>query len=249
MLAPYNSFSFRETADRQMGSPDSRHWAEPPGWWRRTRPLRWLVVLGVLAYVVHAAGVLEQFGLTRERVETFLAPEPHPELAGYTGLAEGVQIAERFTSYQDVDSAIAILEGAGFSNPKKTFRKAEESSAYPPYRFDTVEVDSYRHLGEAGQLKLEFFNDRLFQAEFVPKDPVDYARRQRALGLSRDRNARREKIEGHQRIVSTVDLAVSDVGIHLRTEPFILWQDLRLVAQRDKWDQKFGTIPKSMVSS
>ncbi len=62
------------------------------------------------------------------------------------------------------------------------------------------------------------------------------------------KNARREKIEGSLRIASTVELAVSKVGQHLGTEPFILWQDLRLIQQRDEWDRTFGSIPKKMIS-
>ena len=42
------------------------------------------------------------------------------------------------------------------------------------------------------------------------------------------------------RIASSLDLAVSEVGRNLRTRPFVIWQDLRLVRQRDRWDARYA---------
>ena len=41
----------------------------------------------------------------------------------------------------------------------------------------------------------------------------------------------------------TVDLAKSKVGRTLGSDGVVLWQDLRLIQQRDDWDARFGHIP------
>lgn len=223
------------------------HWLAPPSWWRRAKPIRWIVALAAVAWIAHSFQLTRFLRLPERSVPGFLRPEPHPEAAQYTRVAVGVPMLDRFHSYENLQTVTTTLTGAGFERWKTTSRRAAESSSYPPYGFETVVVEGYRHLGDEGRLTLQFFNNRLFEAAFVPADPEHYSRRLRPLGLQRDANARAEKVDGHLRLASTVDLAISAVGQHLHTEPFVLWQDLRLVRERDQWDEKFGSIPKAFV--
>lgn len=232
-----------DAADKTQPS----HWLEPPGWWRKVKPVRWILAIAVVAWIAHTFELTRFLALPDSAVPGFLKPEPHPEAAQYTRVAVGVQMADRFRSYQDLQSVTETLSAAGFENLRTSSRRAADSSSYPPYGFDTVVVSEYTHLKATGKLTLQFFNGRLFQAEFVPADPETYARQLRGLDLQRDANARAEKVEGHLRLASTVGLAISPVGRQLRTEPFVLWQDLRLVQERDQWDEKFGAIPKQMI--
>ena len=225
------------------------HWLDPPSWWRRAKPLRWIIALAALLWVVYAFDLMRFVKLPEKAIPGFLKAAPHPESAQYTRTAVGVTLVDRFRSYEDVQSVTSALTAAGFENWITTTRRAQSSSEYPPYRFDTVKVQEYRHLESPGQLSLQFFNNRLYQTEFVPTDAEKYARKLRALDLQRDANARAEKIVGNLRLASTVELAISPVGRHLGTEPFVIWQDLRLVRERDQWDEKFGSIPKQMVAN
>lgn len=227
--------------------PEPRHWLEPPLWWKRVRPLRWIVVGLLVIWVVHALGLMRFFGVSDGAVPSFLKGDPHPDTALYTRMAVGVPMAGAFRSYEDVATVTKALSSAGYDNWTSTRRRAEESARYPPYALETIRVLDFRHLDNLGSLTLSFFNNRLFQAEFVPTDAEAYARRVRKMGLSRDANARAEKIDGNLRIASTLELAISPVGRQLRSEPFVLWQDLRLIRERDDWDQKFGAIPKAMI--
>jgi len=61
--------------------------------------------------------------------------------------------------------------------------------------------------------------------------------------LPRERSGRSEFSEGPLRVASSIDLAVSEVGAALRTRPFVLWQDTRLIEQRDAWDRRFAGKP------
>lgn len=227
--------------------PDPPHWLDPPRWWKRVKPLRWVIIALIAIWVVHAFDLLRFVKLPDRAVPSFLKGEPHPDTALYTRVAVGVPMIDPFRSYEDLATVTKSLTAAGYDNWTADRRRAEESSRYPPYALDTVEVSEYRHLDNKGALTLRFFNNRLFQAEFVPSDAEAYARRVRKLGLPRDANARAEKTDGNLRIASTLELAISPVGRQLRSEPFVIWQDLRLIRERDDWDQKFGAIPKPMV--
>lgn len=109
----------------------------------------------------------------------------------------------------------------------------------------TLTVEGYPHLGTAGVLVLEFFNDRLMEVDFRPDDPSRYtARLHREYPLlKRGRTGHAEWRTSMLRIWSTVDLAKSKVGRTLGSEGVVLWQDLRLIQQRDDWDARFGHIP------
>ena len=120
-----------------------------------------------------------------------------------------------------------------------------ESDRYPPRRLASFTIEGYRHLDETGTLVLEFFNRRLMEVDFRPDDPARYAPRlhRRYPALTRDRIGYVEWAEGDARIWASVDLAKSKVGRTLGTEGTVLWQDLRLIRQRDDWDARFGHIP------
>lgn len=227
--------------------PDPPHWLDPPLWWKRIKPLRW-VIAGVIAiWVAHTFDLLRFIHLPDRAVPSFLKAEPHPDAALYTRMAVGVPMMGAFRSYEDLATVTKSLTSAGYEGWTADSRRAETSSRYPPYALDTVTISNYKHLENKGVLTLRFFNNRLFQAEFVPSDAEAYARRVRKMGLPRDANARAEKTEGHLRVASTLELAISPVGRQLRSEPFVIWQDLRLIRERDDWDQKFGAIPKAMI--
>lgn len=227
--------------------PEPSHWLGPPMWWKRFKPLRWIIAALVVVWVVHAFDLMRFLRLSDRAVPSFLKGEPHPDTALYTRMAVGVPMMDAFRSYEDVATVTKALTAAGFDRWSTESRHAEDSPRYPPYALDTVQVLDFRHLENKGTLTLRFFNNRLFQAEFVPSDAEAYAKRVRRLGLPRDANARAEKTDGNLRIASTLELAISPVGRQLGTEPFLMWQDLRLIRERDDWDQKFGSIPKAML--
>jgi hypothetical protein len=223
------------------------HWLDPPTWWKRFRPLRWIVAALVLIGIVEAFDLQRLVGLPGRTVPSFLKGDPHPDSALYTRVAVGVPMMGAFRSYENLDTVAGALESAGYGQWTVQRRRAEDSPRYPPYALDTVKVPGYKHMGNEGALTLWFFNDRLFEAEFVPQDPEAYVHQVRKMGLPRDANARAERTDGNLRIASTLELAISPVGRQLRSEPFVIWQDLRLIREREDWDQKFGAIPKAMV--
>ncbi len=175
--------------------------------------------------------------------ETPLANEgDEQDIAAFTQVASPrVRLLGLYRSYQGVDEVVVELERSGFL-PSVESRHLAVREGAPPRNLDTVTVNQYRHWGVAGRLELQFFNDRLYQTEFEPEDPERYlvALRRELPQLQRTDSGRSELISGHLRIASSVDLAVSTVGKQLKTRPFLVWQDRRLVRQREEWDRRFA---------
>lgn len=279
---------------------------EPPDWWKRWRPLRWLagfLLLGLLVSVLklwwHPAAPAEAPAVAAaapavaetaasEAVPAALTAEtpaadtaaasatpavpeaapapvaeapPAPSVAQETAVVEEpITVSEMhsaytavlpeaqrlsffapFRSYAGVDEVHRLLEQAGYE-PQETSSHARTPEGVPPSDLDIITVYDYRHLDQPGRLELQFFNDRLYQLEFEPKDAEAYRTlfRRQWPQLGHERSGRSEYISGPLRIASSLDLAVSEVGRALHTRPFVLWQDLRLLRQRDDWNYQFA---------
>lgn len=171
-------------------------------------------------------------------------PEPaHPDTAAYTDQQRGLGLTAGFSSYESVEAVSAKLVEQGVEASRRRIARPV-SPRYPMHVLDTLSLD-YALLGTKGRLTLEFFNDRLYEVGFEPEDAAICATelKHEEPQLQRDRNGRAERAEGNLRVASNVDLAISNVGRSLRTEPYVLWQDQRLIRERDAWDAKFGAIP------
>ena len=218
-----------------MAASDDKHWLEPPEWWKKSKPLRWVPIL------IGLAVVLPGLWVAKEKI----APGGHPEKGRFTEVAaDPVDFLDGIRSYDTVEALRARLDGAKLQYTVTPVRPAP-SGKYPPRDRDTIVVAVYKHLGVEGQLTLELFNDRLYEATFVPSELSDYAEKLHKADtrLKRDRNGRAERTVGHLRVASNVDFADTDVGRSLQTKPYVIWQDLRLVAQLDEWDRRFIALP------
>lgn len=175
------------------------------------------------------------------------APVPnHPDTLLFRAIEpDRVRLIDAFASYDDEARVTEQLIAGGLLAERSMLSKAP-SGRYPPRTMVTLKVKLYRHQGELGSLTLEFFNNRLMEAQFYPEDVTAYAKalRRSVPNLPRGNTGTSEWVSGNLRVFSNVDLAKSKVGINLRTKGFALWQDIRLVAQRDEWDSRFGAIPE-----
>ena len=198
-----------------------------------------------LLMLMAAAIVLIGIGCAWWFQQAHQAPQSHPETALFRSIEEPrVSLAEAFRSYDSEAAVATALEAAGLSVQRKVLERPF-NPRHPPRRAASFTVNGYQHLDCEGVLVLEFFNDRLMEADFRPDDPGRYAPRlHRAVpGLERDRTGHAEWVAAPLRVWSTVDLAKSKVGRTLGSEGVVLWQDMRLIAQRDDWDARFGHIP------
>lgn len=156
-------------------------------------------------------------------------------MAGYTQVEEKRVTLMTQNSYDSVAAVTEALQKAGYTGELSTQERKSRSN-YPPHRVDVLQIAEYKHLGSAGKLKLEFFNDRLYEVYFEPAQAGEYLYKLRKkTRLKRNESGRTEHVQGHLRIASNIDLAESYVGKALKVSPFILWQDLRLTQQMKDW--------------
>lgn len=264
---------------------------EPPDWWKRWRPLRWLAALVVVLLVARllsafwpASAMPKASPAASAPVSTAEAaipavtstptvaapatpasaaapetaqPEPPviieeepitPEhvLEAYTArppVAQRLTFFAPFRSYAGIDEIRSALETAHYE-PLLVSRHARVPDGVPPSDLDIMTVDDYQHLGQAGTLELQFFNDRLYQLEFEPHDAAAYRAqfRREWPQVGHEKSGRSEVISGSLRIASSLDLSVSEVGRALHSRPYVLWQDLRLLNQRNDWDYQFAKL-------
>lgn len=183
--------------------------------------------------------------------EAARTPVPvHPDTPVFRSVEpQPVRLMGAFQSYDDEASLRKQLAEAGFAVERKLLTKTP-SGRYPPRDMTTLTVRDFRHLGELGTLSLELFNNRLMEADFRPEDAAAYAKalHRSTPNLPRGSTGTSEVVQGPLRIYSNVDLAKSRVGGNLGTDALVLWQDLRLTAQRDAWDTRFGSIPEPVNS-
>ncbi len=168
-------------------------------------------------------------------------PAPAPAATKFTAMASPVNLLAPYRSYMSVDAVMTDLQQRGYL-PLLESNHRPVRDEMPPHDVDTITVKEYSHWDQVGRLELVFFNDRLYQAEFEPADAAAYraAQRKHLPEVPRERSGRSELVRGPLRIASSLDLAVSDVGAKLRSRAFLLWQDLRLIQQREEWDQRYA---------
>lgn len=214
------------------------------------RPLRWLFVLvavAVVAGIVWANWPKRQLpaaitvtGADGEPEEAVTAEAVRAAYTASVPEARRLTFFAPFRSYAHLGDLRNELEQTGYE-PQFNAHHVRVPADLPPSDLDIVTVKGYRHLDQPGTLELQFFNDRLYQLEFQPDDARAYREKFREQWqLAREKSGRSEFIAGPLRIASSLDLAVSDVGQALHTRPYALWQDLRLIKQRDDWDQQFA---------
>jgi hypothetical protein len=217
-----------------MATKIKQDWLEPPSWWKRWKPLR-ILALGVIAFSAVS---------TTWTVKKYVLPiEPHPLTELYTSVpAQKVELGG-FSSYANLQTVGTELTKAGYEFSAKALH-TPFSELYPPHDMDTLSVEGYKYLDNEGTLNLEFFNNRLYEVEFIPADSVSYASalHQTYPELQRNRIGDAVFIDGSLRISSNIDLVGSAVGQSLRAKPFVIWQDLRLTRQRDQWDRDYSAI-------
>lgn len=217
-----------------MPIKQKRSWLEPPDWWKKWKPLRWVAVGTILFSIISTFWTVKQY----------LPPSEHPETALYTAVESKRVDLAGFNSYDSIETVRATLAAGKFS-ANLTQLHSTPSPSYPQHNMDTLTVERYRHLGQPGQLTLEFFNDRLYEVDFAPIDAKAYAEvlHRELPRLKGNQAGNTQWIEGALRVVTNVDLAANAVGQGLGTNAYVIWQDQRLIRQRDQWDQNFSAIP------
>jgi hypothetical protein len=169
--------------------------------------------------------------------------QARPDFSAYLRAEEPrVTLIDSLRSYDSQQQVAQQLSAAGLRWSVERLH-VEGTDDYPPYKLDTFIVPAYQHLGHAGRLRLEFFNDRLWSATFLPAEPESYLRRLERSGVRLRKTAVSvwERQDGNLRIASNIIYATSNVGRTLATDAYASWEDLRLSAQSRQWYDVYGS--------
>ncbi len=172
-----------------------------------------------------------------ETAEADQTEEPDPAAPYMAVEATRVELINSLHSYDNLESIQSLLAGAGHAAELSTIEKDTQGGRYPPYRSDTLVIKTYQHAGVEGVLTLEFFNDRLYQSHFIPKQPTQYLEwlRTHGLPLPMKRTGRSKLTLGDLEVATNIDFAVSEVGAMMNTTPYVQWTDTRLSQQMRNW--------------
>jgi hypothetical protein len=116
-----------------MATEDKKHWMEPPEWWKKAKPLRWLAILGILFVAVSVLWT----------AKVVISPSKHPETAKFTDVvADPVAMITPLKSYDSVAKVREVLDGQ-----KPAQRHAGAPRGQQQYLLrdtDTIVVSAYR---------------------------------------------------------------------------------------------------------
>jgi hypothetical protein len=173
--------------------------------------------------------------------DRLFSSEPPPDFQQYAERAADPVVLGEFLSFESVEAVNQRLRAWGYSADVSQSYKPP-SKRYPPRNLDSLDVTGFEHLGTRGRLRLEFFNDRLYEVHFEPDEVKRYVRELRVAEpeLKRDRIGKADVTRGVRRMASNVELANSKVGQELGTQPYVIWQDLRLKEQLKLWEDTYG---------
>ena len=217
-----------------MARKQKRNWLEAPEWWKKWRPLRWIAVGTIIFSLASVSWTVKQY----------MPPSEHPDTALYTAVEDQRVDLAGFRSYDTMEAVQSVLAAGHFTATLAQLHSTP-SAAYPEHKMDTLTVEKYRHLDQPGQLTLEFFNNRLYEVDFAPAEPKIYALAlHKAIPeLKSNQAGDTQWISGALRVSSNVDLAANAVGKSLGSNAYVIWQDLRLIRQRNQWDRDFSAEP------
>lgn len=208
---------------------------EPPEWWKKYKPLRWLLGLTVVMAIANH--------VFSDDISDLLVQ--HAETLTYTARSSSpVLLMDGLGSYDSVETVKSVL-GERLLSAESYPVKKPGTPRNPPGDLHTLKIVGYRHLGISGDLTLEFFNDRLYEAHFLPSDVTAYLKALKPAepSLKRDSRGYYELLQGPRRVASNIEYSISDVGRATGATAFIVWQDTRLVRDRAQWDREFGALP------
>ena len=101
------------------------------------------------------------------------------------------------------------------------------------YQSTTITVQGFPHLGVAGRLEVEFFNDRLFKVRFFPSNPRRYFEAIAEKEGIWPGGPTRKEVGPHASM-----LAVSDDS---GKGPYVMWWDSRLAEEESLWWRRHGS--------
>ncbi len=142
----------------------------------------------------------------------------------FTEVRPGAQFPFELLSYMTRNQAISRFKG------KPSVQVVEQSALSPddrrpPFSIVRLEIAEYRDHGQTGELRLMFFNDRLTEVVFFPKDARLYLESLKSAGVHVP------AMRGAVNVTTHTD--------H-RGKQYVRWEDARLSEQLSRWIERYS---------
>lgn len=131
-------------------------------------------------------------------------------------------------SYLRVEPFLAQLKGRSLSFKVESPAPTSAETNRPPFNITTVRVSEFSHLGHAGELIVDFFNDRLIGVRFFPSDVAGYRKALALRGID-------PSTEGHTFGNTRIWSAADHTG-----RSYVGWEDVRLAREMDIWIRRYS---------
>jgi len=135
---------------------------------------------------------------------------------------------DRFPSYASEREVSRLLSGTAIQTVIRS--GLPPSDKRPPFNIVELSVHDFSHLGFQGELRLEFFNDRLPSVWFYPTKFDAYLVELKRRGVA----------------VGTIGKDVSDRNPSIfayhddRNQRYVGWADVRLLQQNQRWIERYS---------
>lgn len=140
-------------------------------------------------------------------------------------------LIEGFESHRSSDAVETMLRARGLTWTVSENSALDPGDPRPPFSVRTLRIAGYSYLGHSGELRLQFFNDRLMRTSFFADDPTPFLRALEAsLGceLGSDGELR---LPPRTRIHPATDAT---------NRPYVSWEDIQLEAEESAWIQRYS---------
>ena len=146
-------------------------------------------------------------------------------------LSEHAKLIAPFESYENISVVQRRLKTNGLSwSLIEDNSTVSKGSKRPPFHIYVIRVNAFKDSGHEGDLRLEFFNDRLMATWFYPEGFTSY----RAVV-----EARYPEILGKQSITVGQYTRIAFARDY-EARDYIAWEDIRLREQVDLWIKQYS---------
>jgi hypothetical protein len=144
-----------------------------------------------------------------------------------------------FQSYSSVaDVKEGILKNTRFEITEDS--KLPDGDKRPPFSIYTISLKRYQHLGQSGELRLTFFNNRLMATWFYPEDARQYLHNLEENGLLipvKDFSEVQFGKSVKQHVNPFTDVLCST---DYRKKIYVSWTDSRLENESNAWIMRYS---------
>jgi len=144
---------------------------------------------------------------------------------------ERTKLIAGIESYQSAEEFKSSLAHSALQQDVVDEGESSSPAGRPPFKFRTLAIKKFSHLGVQGDLFVTFFNNRLMETQFYPSDAGSYITAvEKKEGLH----------FGEHKEIALPPHTLIRVAVDGKGKTYINWMDNRLYEEVDLWIMKYS---------